>query len=332
MLWYTPGPESIGYEEEIIKAGATGVRLTFSYSTTSYQAERALLHRKIARDCGRDFAVVADIAGEKYRLGRFVGVPSIRVAAGEEFRLITGEVSDPKADRTLTVTTPTFFSGLESGDLITVGDGNTVLEVSLVSAGAASVVVTVNGTVNQSRGLTVQGDHFRPRCLTDKDLSDLRFVAKSDLFDNVALSFVADASDLRRAREILSSSALPVELTAKIETSAGVENAAEISKEADMVMAARGDLALAVPWVELPAAVTRIETAANETGTPWILATQLVEGLERFIIPTRAEICDLANWAHRGCAGVLLSYETAFGARPIDAVATVRSLLDRWSV
>lgn len=331
MLWYTMGPASFGREQELVAAGATGVRLTFSFSTPNYHAEQALVHRKMSRDAGQNFVVVADLAGEKYRLGRFEEEPSVQVATGDEFRLVHGAVSDPEADRILSVTAESFFASLDRGDLITVGDGSTVLEVDRVVGTEAWLVVTVDGTVNQSRGLTVQGTHFRPRCLTDKDLSDLEFVAKSDLFDNVALSFVADAADVRLAREILATAIRPVTLTAKIETTAGVENAAQIAREADMVMAARGDLALAVPWFELPSAVTQIEKAANEAGTPWILATQLVEGLERFVMPTRAEICDLANWAARGCAGVLLSYETAFGAKPVDAVRVVRTMLERWS-
>jgi pyruvate kinase len=63
---------------------------------------------------------------------------------------------------------------------------------------------------------------------------------------------------------------------------------------------------------------------------PWLLATQIAEGLERFAFPTRAEICDLAHWLQEGCAGVLLSYETAFGRRPVDAVAAVAALLAHW--
>ena len=332
LLWYTPGPASQGRELDIIRAGATGVRLTFSYSTPDYQAERALLHRRLAQRHGAAFTIVADLAGEKYRLGRFLGAASVQVSADDQFRLIAGDHSDPATERLLTVTSGTFLAGLERGDLITAGDGSTVFEVTGVGEAEARLVVTADGTINQSRGLTVQGANFRPRCLTDKDLSDLEFVARSGCFDAVALSFVAEALDVRRARGILTSGERPMEIIAKIETLAGVEHVTEITQEADMVMAARGDLALAMPWVELPDAVWRVEAAAQQTGTPWVLATQIVEGLERFVMPTRAEICDLAGWLVRGCGGVLVSYETAFGARPVEAVRATRALLDRWSV
>ena len=55
-----------------------------------------------------------------------------------------------------------------------------------------------------------------------------------------------------------------------------------------------------------------------------------MEGLERFVFPTRAEICDLARWIEMGAYGAMLSYETAFGPRPVDAVRCVRSIVDSY--
>jgi pyruvate kinase len=331
-LLYTPGPASIGKEEEIIAAGATGVRLTFSYSTPQYQLRRAAVHHDIAKRLECDFQVVADLAGEKFRLGEFDGPATMPVSAGEEFRLIYGLSSDPVGSRVFTVTNQSFFLGVQAGALITVGDGSAIFEVKEAAADIVTLTVATGGSVNQSRGLTVQGSRFRPRCLTDKDRTDLEFIAASGTFDAVALSFVAERADIDQARRTLASAAKPIPIIAKVETATGVENVADICKATDAVMAARGDLALAVPWVELPGAVMKIEEAALASNTPWILATQVVEGLERFALPTRAEICDLAHWMGRGCSGVLLSYETAFGADPIGAVEATRRLIDRWSL
>ncbi|MEV5412694.1 pyruvate kinase [Thermopolyspora sp. NPDC052614] len=214
------------------------------------------------------------------------------------------------------------------GDVITVGDGGA--ELAVVDTGADGVVVQVvgAGTLQRFRGLTVRGRGFNPRALTDKDRTDLEFVACHEEFDAVALSFVASSDDLAVAREIMGARRLPI--IAKIETALGVERIEEISRSADMVMAARGDLALSIPWVELPAAVTAIADAAVRTGTPWVLATQVAEGLERFTLPTRAEICDLAHWLNRGCSGVMLSYETVFGGNALAAVESVEALVRRW--
>ena len=91
-----------------------------------------------------------------------------------------------------------------------------------------------------------------------------------------------------------------------------------------------GDLAITMPWIELPASMDSISHVSRETQTPWIVATQIAEGLERFVFPTRAEICDLAHWIQTGAAGAMVSYETAFGPKPVESVEFMRSIMKRY--
>lgn len=328
-LWITLGPSSLGREKEMLECGATGVRLTFSFGTPELQRERARLLRDAAQAVGRPCLNVADLAGEKYRLGAFAGQPSFEAEAGGRLRLTLSPELDPRTARALPVPADTFFAQLTPGDVITVGDGAAELTVVDRAAHEAIVEVTIGGVINQFRGLTVRGNAFKPRALTPKDHSDLEFIARHDEFDAVAVSFVSSAADVAEARSALAGRDIPV--IAKIETARGVANIEEICAAADMVMAARGDLALSIPWVDLPEAVGLIADGARHAGTPWILATQVAEGLERFSLPTRAEICDLAYWLGRDCAGVLLSYETVFGANASGAVSAVDALIRRWS-
>ncbi|GAA3794156.1 hypothetical protein GCM10022226_11850 [Sphaerisporangium flaviroseum] len=328
-LWMTLGPSSLGKEAALLTMGATGVRLTFSYGTPELQLDRARMLRKAAEEAKRPCLNVADLAGEKFRLGEFAGPPSVPVAPGTRLRLSHAERLDPAHDKALPIPDLAFFEQLTLGDIITVGDGGAQLRVVDDSEGAVLVEVPAKGVIDQARGLTVRGHAFKPRAITAKDRSDLRFVSRYEEFDAVALSFVSSAQDVVEARELLNGRDITV--IAKIETALGVANIREICAVADMVMAARGDLALSIPWVDLPEAVEQIATGAEAAGIPWILATQVAEGLERFSIPTRAEICDLAHWLGRGCAGVLLSYETVFGGNASGAVTSIDAIIRRWS-
>ncbi|MEU8173227.1 pyruvate kinase [Microbispora hainanensis] len=327
-LWFTLGPSSLGKEAELLTRGATGVRLTFSYGTPELQLERAHQLRKEAAQAQRPCFVIADLAGEKFRLGEFAGKPSVQFAPGTVLRLVNATKSDPACEQALPIPDRSFFEHLTPGDVITVGDGAAELRVVDHSGQTVLVEVVAKGVIDQTRGMTVRGTAFRPRAITAKDESDMQFVAQHEEFDAVALSFVSTAEDIATARELLGGRNITV--IAKIETALGIANIREICREADMVMAARGDLALSIPWVDLPEAVKQIAAAADDAGIPWILATQVVEGLERFSIPTRAEICDLANWLDNGCAGVLLSYETVFGGNASGAVTAVNALVRRW--
>ena len=331
-VWYTLGPASIDRESPLFAAGATGVRLTFSFGTPQLQLERAHGSKAAARRVDRSCTVVADLSGEKFRLGTFANEHSIEVSAGTPVRFVTAQTANPtQQEVVLPVPNPRFVEGLRKGHVITVGDGAAILEVTGAAGEAVVAQAQADGVINHTRGLTVQGSDFVPVALTDKDIEDLQHVLKHEAYDALAISFVSSIEPLRRVKAIAKSLGRSIPIVAKIETAAGVAAARSIAQEADCLMAARGDLALAIPWVELPAAVAEIQTAASETSTPWILATQVMEGLERFAIPTRAEICDLAHWAERGCAGVLLSYETAFGKRPVAAVNATSRILKRWS-
>ncbi|MEV7965747.1 pyruvate kinase [Sphaerisporangium sp. NPDC088356] len=287
--------------------------------------------RAVRSDVGNERAVPGNSSGtvDAARLGEFTGRPSIPVAPGSRFTLASGARSDPERDGVLPVPDQRFFGHLTLGDVITVGDGGAELTVVDLDGASAMVEAVSTGVIDQARGLTVRGHDFRPRALTTKDRSDLRFVAQHEEFDAVAVSFVSSAQDVMEARDLLEGR--DITLIAKIETALGVANIREICTVADMVMAARGDLALSIPWVDLPEAVKRIAEVAAGAGIPWILATQVAEGLERFSIPTRAEICDLAHWLAQGCAGVLLSYETVFGRNAVGAVSSVDELIRRWS-
>lgn len=330
-LWYTVGPASLGKETDLFLNGATGIRLTFNFGTSELQHERAINIKKEAAQVGHSCYVVADLGGEKFRLGTFQGESSLFVKAGTIVRLIFANTTSPSVDGLiLPVPNPSFFSQLKKGSIVIVGDGAAVLVVTSISSNDVLAEIASDGVINHCRGLTIQGGDFRPRSLTSKDLLDLEHILSSSIYDAVALSFLGSEADILQVRQLAKMFKRDISIVAKIETVAGIENIDSICRSADFVMAARGDLALAMPWVELPAAVRHIASSAKANSTPWILATQIVEGLERFVIPTRAEICDMAHWLEEGCAGVLLSYETAFGVRPVAAVACAAALLARW--
>src|SRR3982751_6933044 len=87
-LWYTLGPTSLGKERELLLNGATGVRLTFGFGTAALQYERALYMKKISSEVCRQCLIIADLNGEKYRLGKFESSPTISVTAGSDVHLI----------------------------------------------------------------------------------------------------------------------------------------------------------------------------------------------------------------------------------------------------
>ncbi|KKW31374.1 MAG: Pyruvate kinase [Candidatus Uhrbacteria bacterium GW2011_GWA2_52_8d] len=215
-------------------------------------------------------------------------------------------------------------------DTVIEGDGALLMKVLETYDDHIVVTPLHDGVLHPGRGVVVQDEHLKPSALTQKDTSDLRALLATQLFDAVAVSFVADQHDIERVRAVMKEVGTSLPIVAKIETALGVQNASEIAHVSDALMAARGDLAITMPWIELPASMDSISHVSRETQTPWIVATQIAEGLERFVFPTRAEICDLAHWIQTGAAGAMVSYETAFGPKPVESVEFMRSIMKRY--
>ena len=334
QVWFTYGPQTSDDNviRHLLEAGATGARLTFSYGTPELQADRAKQIRKIAKELSRDVFLVADLQGEKCRLSKIGDASEIPVRAGEPFLLTRGESDLQGNPMRLPLQIPSYIDELASGDIVIEGDGALLIEVIEKRADGALCSPQSDGVLHPGRGIIVRKPEFRPAPMTSKDESDLLAVVGSELFDAIAISFVGSPDDIRQARSLMGPHKDSLSIIAKIETQLGVDNIESIASETDVLMAARGDLALTAPWEELYASVVSISQAAIKHNTPWILATQLAEGLERFVFPTRAEICDLAHWVSMGAQGAMLSYETAFGPRPVDAVRAVRGIVDRYCI
>ena len=94
---------------------------------------------------------------------------------------------------------------------------------------------------------------FKGQYLSDDDKSDLLFGIENDV-DFVAASFVSNKENVCELRKFLNENGgKDIDIIAKIENRAGVDNIDEICEIADGIMVARGDLGVEIPFIEVPA-------------------------------------------------------------------------------
>jgi pyruvate kinase len=129
-------------------------------------------------------------------------------------------------------------------------------------------------------------------------------------------------------RDAARETVLRVPVVAKIETREAAEDASAIVREADGVMVARGDLGLQCEARDVPRLQKEILRAAARAGKPAIVATQMLDSMERFYEPRRSEASDVFNAVLDHADAVMLSGETSTGVHPVRTVEVLRGIVE----
>ena len=97
-------------------------------------------------------------------------------------------------------------------------------------------------------------------------------------------------------------------------------NIDDIIKATDVIMIARGDLAIDIGHSDVPQVQLDLIKKCSKLSRPVIVATQMLESMIENLTPTRAEINDIATAIFQGADIVMLSAETAIGKYPVESV------------
>jgi pyruvate kinase len=188
--------------------------------------------------------------------------------------------------------------------------------------------VVTGGMLTSHKGVAVPGVRLSVSSITDKDRVDVAFAVEQKL-DALALSFVRSAADVRTLKTILNDLHGEQFVVAKIEKPEAVDDLANILREADVIMVARGDLGVEAPAEEVPFYQKKIIHSCLRAGVPVITATQMLQSMLHAPQPTRAEASDVANAVLDGTDAVMLSAETAAGEYPIESVRAIERIATR---
>lgn len=200
-----------------------------------------------------------------------------------------------------------------------------VRSAAAVSLKVVPIIQDLSGPrVQQGQGHTFAEDIA---VFTDKDQADV--LAFKDLApEYIALSFVKDAADITKLRELLQEIGSTSKIIAKIERPEALTNLDAIIAAADGIMVARGDLSLAVPVETLPFIKKDILKRCNAAGKPAIVATGMLTSMIDNLEPSPADVSDIAQAVLDGAVATMLSNETAAGSNPVAALALMRTVVD----
>jgi len=323
----TIGPASENEEvlTQMCLAGMNVARLNFSHGTYPEHEKKIELVKRVREKLGLPIAILLDTKGPEYRIKTFAqGKAEIR--EGAEFTFTTDEV---EGDETrVSVNYKNLHNELKPGDTVTANNGMVVFEVQAVEGHDIRCLCKVGGMLSNRKSMSFPNKVMSGPYLSEQDKADILFGIQQGV-DFVAASFVSTAQDVIDIRNLLDANGgSDIEIVAKIENRAGVDNVVEICQNCSGVMIARGDLGVEIPYVEVPAVQKRLTKICRMMGKRVITATEMLESMIQNPRPTRAEISDVANAVYDGTSCVMLSGESAAGKFPVEAVKAMAQIAE----
>ena len=259
----------------------------------------------------------------------------IRLKKGDSLLITEGQEPGRNADRhgpaRVPCTLPEALRFVGVGERVWLDDGKIGCVVKSVSEGEIKVEVThaveEGEKLRADKGINIPDTDLKLPPLTSKDVQDLQFIVQHA--DMVGYSFVRSPEDLKMLRtELARYGKKDMGIILKIETSKAFEQLPSLLLESmrgplSGVMVARGDLAVECGYERLAEVQEEILWMSEAAHMPTIWATQVLEGLTKNGIPSRAEVTDAAMGGRSEC--VMLNK----GPHIVEALRALDNILRR---
>ena len=307
---------------ELVSAGVDIFRVNMAHADQEEAATLLDSIRQVERQMQQPLAVLIDLAGPKMRLGEIPG-GVVDCLPEREYTILPGSQTDEPD--TLCTSYPSLFDDLAVGDRVMLSDGTVTLSVVSKQDGRLHCRCLQGGLVRSRQGINLPGVAVSAPTLGEQDREVAVWAADAGV-DFVSLSFIRSADDVHELRTVLAQHNSQAAVVAKIEKREALDELPAVVKAADAVMVARGDLGVELTIAELPVVQKRIIAACRKLGRPVIVATQMLDSMQRGQRPTRAEATDVANAILDGSDACMLSAETAVGRFPRLVVETMNEI------
>ncbi len=316
-----PASKSKKVLEKMVEAGMDVARLNMSHEDHKNAREAF----ETLRSIDDTLPIMFDLQGPKIRIGELEG--RVDLVTGNEFVLSAEDFVGNEGR--VSVSYKELPQDVKVGDIIALNDGIVRLRVKAIKKTDVVTEVTHGGPISSRKGVNVPGIKLSCTVPTEEDMRDLDLATELEP-DLIALSFVTGCDEVQKLREIITANG-PADawIISKIEHTLAIKNFDEILRDSDGVMVARGDLGIEVPIEEVPILQRDLIRKANISAKPVIVATHMLESMTEELIPTRAEVSDVAHAIMERADAVMLSGETAVGMYPVESVQMMERIVRR---
>jgi pyruvate kinase len=317
--------------ETLFKSGTTTVRFNFSHGNQEEQLVRYDMVKQVAKKMNIPISLLLDTKGPEIRVYEIKEKDGVVIETGSTVIIESlNKVSGDSKTFSVTDVTGTYnmAKDVHVGSKILIDDGKLILVATNVDVKTGKIEAIAKNThkISTKKRINLPNATYSMPFLSDKDKDDIK-LACTKKFDYIAASFTNSADNIREIRAILSKMKCPeIKVIAKIESTDAIKNLNEIIRESDAIMIARGDLGVEIPYYDVPYYEKLIIRKCKKYGKPVIVATQMLDSMEKNLIPTRAEVTDVHYAVELGTDSTMTSGETANGNFPVESTRAMTAI------
>jgi pyruvate kinase len=322
---------------EFFKSHSVAIaRLNCSHNTIEYHEEAGTL----ARSSGLE--LLLDLQGPKIRLGEIS--QAVEIKKGQEIILESAKANQvyPYFKDEIKVFPYEFpvHDFVKEGHKIMIDDGKLEIVVNKVLESSVDCTVNYGGMVKSRKGMNMPNSDLKVSFLQPRDITFLEYLLPRIQPEYVAVSFVKTKSDIDYVKTVVdrilnenSITDYKPKFCAKIEMGEAMQdkNINEIVADSDLLMIARGDLALEMEplHINVPFNQEKIKQVCKKYNKPFVVATQILESMIESPIPNRSEVSDLYRAVKLDKADyVMLSAESAVGLYPKNCIQFMHDMIE----
>ena len=199
----TVGPATLKPDvlRQLIKAGATTLRINFSHGTQQDHQKAIRLIRQTAFELDQPVGILQDLQGPKIRLGKFAA-GKINLKKGDPYILTSRQVECNEEIGCISY--QKLVQEVPTNATILLDDGKVEMLVESIDRANQDLhcKVIVGGDLSSNKGVNFPGICLSVKALTQKDREDLMFGLDQGV-DWIALSFVRNPQDILEIKDLI---------------------------------------------------------------------------------------------------------------------------------
>lgn len=321
----TVGPSSNTKEvlKELILGGTAVIRFNLNYCDYDFCRDVVSKIRDIDTELGTVTSIMFDTVGPDIKTGSFSGGKAV---FNEETKIRVYNTSLLGDETKIYIDYSDLVDEVPNNTIIKLNNGQVVLEVIDRGPDYLLCEVLVGGEVIDNSSVYFDCD-IRLPFLSDKDKEDIVFANELGV-DFLALSLVSGTEDVLDVNDMLIELGNDhMSIISKIEKESAVNEIDDIIRVSDGVMITRGDLGVSIPVERIPGIQKMVINKCHFSNKISIVATEVMSSMYDSLVPSRAEVSDIANAVLDGVDAIVLSLETMTGHHPIEAFEMMKKII-----